>query len=75
MQVIYSALLPPGPVCCSPPGLRTLNSNSLDQNIYPQPMRRQLRWVWKEPAAIEKHIEKGHVTHVESNGIGMGVEM
>ncbi len=68
MQVIYSALY--HPVCCSPRGLRTLNSNSLDQNIYPQTMHQQLRWLWIEPAAIEKHVEKGHVTHVESNGSG-----
>ena len=42
------------------------NSRYFDWNIYPQTMHQYLRWI--EPATIEKHVEKGHVTHVESNG-------
>ena len=28
------------------------------------------RGLWIEQATIEKHIEKGHVTHVDINGSG-----
>ena len=46
----------------------------VDRNVNPQmnhaPIAAVPPWLWIEPATIEKHIKKGHVIHVESNGRG-----